>query len=266
MQSPPKRRLRLTSPHTRGEDVRRLQVALNDRRQARGLPKVTVDQEYGPATAAAVRETARALGVLESTIAQGATVGIQRIIRNPKLRTPAQLARAAVRKRAAAKATTGPKAAMKWAESKIGVKEHPAGTNRGPEIDDWEKSAGMGPGPWCGAFARAASNIGGGADVTPEARYCPSIVAHAHAKTGGYEGWCSITDPLAQLGDDVLFDWDNDGVADHVGKLKSVDRARRIAHTVEGNTAIGNDSNGGEVMARERSFDDILGVARVRWS
>jgi hypothetical protein len=267
MQSPPKRRLRLTSPHTRGEDVRRLQVALNDRRRARGLSRITVDGEYGPATAAAMRETARALGAAEATIAKGATVGIQRIVRNPKLRTPVQLARAAARKRAAARADRGPDAALRWARSKIGVKEHPADSNTGPLIADWQKAAGMGPGPWCGAFAKASADHGG-ADVTPEARYTPSIVAHAHARTGGYEGWCSPADRLAKPGDHVLFDWQPGTGADHVGVLESVDRQARTVTCIEGNTSSttsGSQDNGGMVARRTRSFDVVLGVARVRW-
>jgi hypothetical protein len=72
-------------------------------------------------------------------------------------------------------------------------------------------------------------------------------------------------------GDDVAFDWNPPGVADHVGiyaeeaDLKVLaPRAFRQAQSqfgplkakefwcVEGNTALGNDSNGGATMIRKR--------------
>jgi len=38
----------------------------------------------------------------------------------------------------------------------IGMGEHPPGSNRGPQIDEWLQAAGVAPGsPWCAAFATA---------------------------------------------------------------------------------------------------------------
>lgn len=62
----------------------------------------------------------------------------------------------------------------------------------------------------------------------------------------------------------VFFDWKHIGVANHVG---IVDRAERsILHTVEFNTSsseAGNQSNGGAVARRERSFGFVLGFIKT---
>jgi hypothetical protein len=46
--------------------------------------------------------------------------------------------------------------ALEIAESKLGVKEHPPGSNRGPEVDEFLRSVGLDPErkayPWCAAF------------------------------------------------------------------------------------------------------------------
>lgn len=88
----------------RGEEVTRLQQALNDRSRQRGLPTVTVDGVLGPDTAAAVQRVGRALGAREETLKQArvegaVAVGLQRMIRYPGTRTPVQLQRARDRQR-----------------------------------------------------------------------------------------------------------------------------------------------------------------------
>lgn len=67
----------------------------------------------------------------------------------------------------------------------------------------------------------------------------------------------------ARPGDLAAFDWDGDGVADHVGVVE----ANRWSHlqTIEGNTssgAHGSQSNGGGVYRRTRSFDEVAAVWR----
>ena len=56
-----------------------------------------------------------------------------------------------------------------------------------------------------------------------------------------------------KAGDIVLFDWNSDGRFDHTGIFKE-----KISDTkfksIEGNTSLKNDSNGGEVMERVRDF------------
>ncbi|MEO7765835.1 MAG: peptidoglycan-binding protein [Ferruginibacter sp.] len=56
-----------------------------------------------------------------------------------------------------------------------------------------------------------------------------------------------------QAGDIVLYDWTGDGHCDHTGIfVKWLDAAKTKFQSWEGNTAQGNDSDGGQVMLRER--------------
>jgi hypothetical protein len=63
-----------------------------------------------------------------------------------------------------------------------------------------------------------------------------------------------------QPGDIAVFDWDG-GLPDHVG---IVIRANGNGiDTVEGNTAVGNDSDGGEVMRRKRQLSSVAVLGRL---
>lgn len=60
----------------------------------------------------------------------------------------------------------------------------------------------------------------------------------------------NTTDP--QAGDLVFFDWNTDGRFDHVGIFVRWLDDRNTFETIEGNTSLTNNSNGGEVMVRTR--------------
>jgi len=65
-------------------------------------------------------------------------------------------------------------------------------------------------------------------------------------------------------GDLALFDWSGRRTnAQHIGIITEV-RPTSVV-TIEGNTAIGNDSNGGEVMERVRNLPSIIGVYRPEY-
>ena len=67
-------------------------------------------------------------------------------------------------------------------------------------------------------------------------------------------------------GDYLCFDWDGDGVADHVGFVEA-NRGSWV-QTIEGNTssgAAGSQSNGGGVYRRARSWDDVCAVIRPEY-
>lgn len=61
-------------------------------------------------------------------------------------------------------------------------------------------------------------------------------------------------------GDVVIYDWTNDGTLDHCGIIETVTNSGVVA--IEGNTAVGNDSNGGAVMRRTRTTAQINGAVR----
>ena len=61
-------------------------------------------------------------------------------------------------------------------------------------------------------------------------------------------------------GDLLIYDWDGNGKPEHIGICTAVNGSTLSA--IEGNTAVGNDSNGGEVMTRTRSVRNVLGAVR----
>lgn len=63
-----------------------------------------------------------------------------------------------------------------------------------------------------------------------------------------------------QPGDIAIYDWGGDKVPDHCGIITQALPNGYLA--IEGNTAAGNDSNGGEVMERTRPAKSILGAVR----
>lgn len=125
----------------------------------------------------------------------------------------------------------------------IGVTESPKNSNK----TKYGKWFGMDGVAWCGMFvswcyAQAGSplpNIG----FTKGFAGCQTAVAY-FKKAG------MITANPSE-GDIVFFDWNKDGRYDHTGLfVKWIDAD--TFETIEGNTAIGNDSNGGKVMVRQR--------------
>jgi hypothetical protein len=140
----------------------------------------------------------------------------------------------------------------------VGVREVPPGSNR-TMFGRWFGVDGV---PWCAIFASYAFDVGAGvvlcrgwhgAGVGPRGvAYVPTLAAWLKA-TGRV-----VDEPLP--GDLVVFNWDG-GLPDHVG---IVIRAETDAvATVEGNTAVGNDSDGGEVMRRTRSLADVALFGRL---
>ncbi len=145
--------------------------------------------------------------------------------------------------------------ALAFAKTQLGVKELPPGSNWGPRVKVYLASAGLhSPAPWCAAF------------VT----YCLDHVGY-HVSTPGpasvesWEQWGNRHGYLVNRpfrGDIVCYDWNRDDWYDHIG---FVDRVLSLrwrgrdfigkVRTVEGNTGVGNDSNGGEVMIRYRDID-----------
>jgi hypothetical protein len=78
-------------------------------------------------------------------------------------------------------------------------------------------------------------------------------------------GWVHYHTPAR--GDLICFDWNtlngpgHGDWPDHIGIVESVNGSTLIC--IEGNTAIGNDSNGGQVMRRTRSMSMAEGFIRV---
>ena len=139
------------------------------------------------------------------------------------------------------------------ARNDLGYKESPAGSNR-TKYGEWYGLNGQ---PWCMMAIQFWLNQAG-VPVPLKTASCGSFMraaqTHGQWVTGGY-----------QPGDIVIMDFpSNKAKADHCGIV--VTALTDGVRTIEGNTGVGNDSNGGEVMERTRPLSVILGAYRPHYA
>lgn len=133
---------------------------------------------------------------------------------------------------------------LKIAEKEIGQTENPSNSNK-TKYGKWFGYDGV---AWCGVFVS----------------WCYAQAGFQLPKIGFSKGYAGCQTAVAYFkkmnqitkkpvqGDIVFFDWNSDGRYDHTGLfVKWI--TEDTFETIEGNTAIGNDSNGGLVMRRNRS-------------
>jgi CHAP domain-containing protein len=150
--------------------------------------------------------------------------------------------------------------ALAQARRFVGVTEDPPGSNR-TQFGRWFGADGE---PWCAMFLSYCFKVGAGIVL------CGGVEgAGAGANGCAYvptlERWLRdtgqwLTGPPAP-GDIAIFNWDG-GPPDHIGIVEK-DLGNGQFNAIEGNTAVGNDSNGGEVMRRERTLADVDGFGRI---
>jgi hypothetical protein len=154
------------------------------------------------------------------------------------------------------------RAALAEALRHVGVRESPPGSNR-TMFGRWFGVDGV---PWCAIFVSYCFSVGAGvtlcrgwhgAGVYPRGvAYVPTLEAWLRATGRKVPEW-SAPAP----GDVAVFDWDG-GLPDHVGIVIAV-RTGGVLETVEGNTAVGNDSDGGAVMRRRRRRAQVSTFGRL---
>lgn len=251
----------LMSPHMKDnkkqhgiKDLQRCLAGTNPWR--RNWSPGKLDGVYGPATAGAVKRAKWELGFPNNLVGTTAGQAFIDIVSGKKPLPKAYKLIALKRKKRAQKAKPMRASAFAQAKAKLGVTEKPAGSNR-VEFSDWYGLVG----PWCAMFvswcyvqAKSKSFVKG-----QRYAYVPYILADAMSNKNNL----SVTGAPEQ-GDLVLFDWNKDGVPDHIGLFdKWVSKSVGTFNTVEGNTAVNNDSNGGEVMARVRNKSQVRAFIRV---
>ena len=149
---------------------------------------------------------------------------------------------------------------VRTAKAEVGVTEHPAGSNSGPRVREYQSTTGAYNEPWCASFVTWCwREVGIRLDGFNTA-YCPSWVQTARA---GRSGLSVVSRSAARPGDAALYDWGRDGTSDHIGILTTRVAADGSFKAVEGNTAVGNESNGGAVMVRDRNATSVLVFVRV---
>jgi hypothetical protein len=145
-------------------------------------------------------------------------------------------------------------AALNRARSQIGVTESPAESNN-QKYGEWY---GVNYQPWCAIFCTWCYEYGA-ADLGKDSpsfvkgsryAYCPYVVGDARANRYGLR---TTDDPVP--GDLVVYDWETtgDGIYDHIGIFERWTTAGSTFDAIEGNTSTSNNSNGGQVMRRNRN-------------
>lgn len=210
-----------------GADVEKLQNAL----ERHGFDVGGIDGSFGPGTRAAVVRFQRAKGIDADGSVGPST---WRALSGPVVAAPAPSNTGDLRSRV-----------LDAARAELGTTE--SGNNRGEALK-YPQTFGRGAEPWCADFVSYVSKQSGGKMNDP---YCPSIVDDLKAQGT----WKGRSNP--QPGDLVLFDWDGDREADHMGIVERVNADGSIA-TIEGNTQ--NPQTGREgVWRRNRSLSTVLG-------
>lgn len=139
---------------------------------------------------------------------------------------------------------------LEIARGEIGIRELPPGSN----IVKYSRWYGL-TGPWCGMFVSWVYDQAGSRDV--RFAYCPAMVDVLRAR-----GQWNTGNP--QPGDLVFFDFfsSRPSLAYHVGILVRYPSSTTI-ETIDGNTGLSSEDNGGSVMTRIRPTRFVLGIGSV---
>ena len=149
----------------------------------------------------------------------------------------------------------------------VGTKEDPAGSNNvifntayyGHAVQDGvPKGASY---PWCCVFVWYIFYVCGASGLFFDGKktaYCPAV------ESWGRGAGLAVATKDARPGDIVLFDWNHNGVADHIGFIVENLGGGKFT-TVEGNTSQTSNDNGGCVMRRVRNASDICCVIRPQY-
>lgn len=139
----------------------------------------------------------------------------------------------------------------------IGTKESPPDSNS-VKYNDWiyDKQVSGSAYPWCAAFVAWCFYQAGYPIVG--VGYKKGFIGCQYAVTNVKKWGRIVTVPQPE--DVVFFDWNGDGHFDHTGIFVK-DLGKGLFETIEGNTAFGNDSNGGAVMRRaDRKYKHAIFV------
>lgn len=146
---------------------------------------------------------------------------------------------------------------LETAQRELGVKESPAGSNR-VKYNTWYygREVSGAAYPWCMAFVQWCC-AQAGVELPVRTASCTELM------TAAVRAGLWVTSDY-QPGDIVIFDWQGDKRPDHCGIVELALPSGKYT-TVEGNTSVSSDSNGGQVMRRTRAASSILGGVRPKY-
>ena len=140
------------------------------------------------------------------------------------------------------------------AKKQIGTKEFPANSNR----TKYGKWYGLDGNPWCMMFVMWCFHQAEALAALPMKTASCGALMRAAQKAG-----CWITSGY-KPGDVLIFDFPGGAATDHTGILVRCSGSTVTA--IEGNTSVGNDSDGGMVMQRIRKLSLVKGAVRPDWA
>ena len=237
--------LHLTSPHMTGPDVLAVQRQLTNL----GYSPGELDSDYGPTVVASVQRFQSANNLTPDGIVGDETWGAL-MASSPAATQPMQLSAVGTQ-------------ALVEAIKHLGLTESPSGSNR-TMFGEWYGVDGV---AWCNIFVSYCFNVGAGYSICDGFKgsgvkagkgcaYVPTTEAWLRA-TGL---WVGRTEPMA--GDIAIYNWDGKGIPEHIGIVEtSLGNGQFTA--IEGNTSVGNDSDGGAVMRRTRKLSQVDGFGRI---
>lgn len=147
---------------------------------------------------------------------------------------------------------------IQTARAEIGYKESPSGSNK----TKFGKEYGMDGQPWCAMFVWWVFKHAGCPELFyggKKSAYCPTIADYYISKKQ------TVSKNKGQPGDIVLFDWNQNNSSDHIGIIESKN-SNGTYTCIEGNTSVGNNSNGGKVMRRTRYISQISWICRPKYT
>jgi len=240
--------LKLTSPNMKRPEVSGAQKLLKQK----GYYQGKIDSIYGEASARATRSAKWDLGYDENNINSNFDDMLHWYLSGEKSPSIIMRQRAKYRN----KKSIGDRA-LEVAGQFIGVSEQPAGSN----MVMFSKWYGI-TGPWCAMFVTYCMVQAKSKAFIKSQRYayCPYILEDAKYNRN-YLRLIPAMD--AKAGDVVLYDWNNDGIADHVGIVEIAPFKAKTFRAIEGNTSGTNPSDGGMVASMQRNVSDVIGFVRV---
>lgn len=148
------------------------------------------------------------------------------------------------------------KEALAEAQSQIGTTEYPSGSNM-VKYNTWfyGRAVSGGAYPWCCTFAcwLFRNNL----NLIQKTASCSSLATWFRQNRQFYAS--------PKVGDLVFFNFHTPGkLADHIGIVEKVNPNGSIG-TIEGNTSVTSNDNGGAVMRRTRKAS-IVGYGRPKYS
>lgn len=147
---------------------------------------------------------------------------------------------------------------LKIARAEIGTKESPKNSNK----VKYAKEYGMNGQPWCAMFVWWVFKKAGCPELFyggKKSAYCPTIADYYIAKKQ------TVSKSKGQAGDIVLFDWNKNNSSDHIGIIEKKNSDGTYT-TIEGNTSLSNNANGGQVMRRTRKQSEISWICRPKYT